>query len=67
MAMMKMNLIADYSQGQKYVIQLKNSQEIISPNVSSQLQLGNSPELTFCFNWEMSIGRFSGIFPWLLL
>ena len=54
-------------QGQKHVIQLKNSQELISPNMSSQLQLGDSPELDFCFNWEMSTGRFSGISPWVLL
>ena len=33
------------SQGQKHVIQLKNSQELISPNMSSQFQLENSPEL----------------------
>ena len=37
----------NYSQGQKHVIQLKKSQELISPNMSSQLQLGNSPELLF--------------------
>ena len=34
-----------YSEGQKHVIQLKYSQESISPNTSSQLQLGNSPDL----------------------
>ena len=60
-------VILDYSQGQKHVIQLKNSQELISQNMSSQLQRGNSPELFFYFNWEMSIGRFSGISPWVLL
>ena len=41
-----------YSQGQKHGIQLKNSQELISPNMSSQFQLENSLELTF-----ISIGR----------
>ena len=42
----------DYSQGQKHVIQLNNSQELISPNMSSQLQLENSLELIVT-----SIGR----------
>ena len=56
-----------YSQGQKHVIQLKNSGELISPHMPSQLQLGNSPELFFYFNWEMSTGRFSGISPWVVL
>ena len=47
-----------YSQGQKDVIQLKNSQELISPNMSSQFQLENSPELISYFNWEMSTTTF---------
>ena len=38
-----------YSQGQKHVIQLKDSQELITPNMSSQFQLGNSLELIFVF------------------
>ena len=44
--------LSNYSQGQKHVIQLKNSQELISPNMSSQFQLENSLELIF-----ISIGR----------
>ena len=56
----------DYSQGQKDVIQLKNSQELISPNMSSQFQLEHSPELITYFNWEMSTGRLSGNSPWVL-
>ena len=34
-----------YSQGQKHVIQPKNSQELIFLNMSSQLQLENSPKM----------------------
>ena len=35
--------------------------------MSSLFQLGNSAELIFYFNWEMSTGRFSEISPWVLL
>ena len=45
-------MFSNYRQGQKHVIQQKNSQELISPNMSSQFQLENSPELIF-----NSIGR----------
>ena len=55
-----------YSEGQKHVTQPNKSQEFISPNMSSQFQLWNSPELNSYFNWEMSTGRFSGISPWVL-
>ena len=42
-----LSLMLNYSEGQKHVIQQKYSQELISPNMSSQLQLGNSPDFLF--------------------
>ena len=52
--------------GSKTCHSTKKFPRISSPNMSSQLQLENSPELIFYFNWEMSIGRFSGNSPWVL-
>ena len=42
------------------VIQLKNSQELISPNMSSQLQLENSPELIFFSTGRCQLDDFRG-------
>ena len=50
----------------KRALTLNTQQELISPNMSSQFQLENSPELISYFNWEMSIGQFSGNSPWVL-
>ena len=52
-----------YSQGQKHVIQLKKSQELISPNMSSELQLGNSPELIFISTGRCQLDDFRGSPP----
>ena len=49
-----------YSQGQKYVIQLKNSQELISPNMSSQFQLENSSALIFISTGRCQLEDFRG-------
>ena len=53
----------NYSQGQKHVIQLENSQELIFPNMSSQLQLGNSPELVFISTGRCQLDDFRGDLP----
>ena len=50
----------NYSQGQKHVIQLRNSQELISPNMSSLFQLENSPELNFISTWRCQLDDFRG-------
>ena len=52
-----------YSQGQKHVIQLKNSRELISPNLSSQFQLENSPELIFFSIGRCQLDDFRGTSP----
>ena len=52
-------VLENYSKGQKHVIQQKYSRELISPNMSSQLQLGNSPDLIFFqlgdVNWTIFV------------
>ena len=56
-------LLGNYSEGQRHVIQQNNSQELISPNMSSQLQLGNSPDLIFISTGRCQLDDFRGSPP----
>ena len=59
--LMLLHAPSNYSQGQKHVIKLKNFQELFSPNMSSQVQLDNSPELIFISTGRCQLDDFREI------